>query len=106
VGASAVGSATPASPSGLSDEASAETPPSAQQHGMGGPTAAQMPLAALLGPDAVRPTLGSAPDLGPPPDPFRPAQVVVKATATPVAPAYVAAPVAAGPTATDTGSES
>ena len=60
---------------------------------LGAPTAAQVPIAALLGGESVRPTLGSAPDLGPSPDPFRPsAPVPARATATPLAPAYVAAP--------------
>src|SRR4051812_17900682 len=47
---------------------------------VGGPTAAQVPIAALLGHEVSRPPLGSAPDLGPPPEPARPAPVVVKAT--------------------------
>lgn len=95
-GASAAG-ASPVSPSGVSDEPSVEMPPPSVAPPplapVGAPTAAQMPIAALLGGESVRPTLGSAPDLGPSPDPFRPtAPVPARATATPLAPAYVAAP--------------
>ncbi|MEO7331058.1 MAG: FHA domain-containing protein, partial [Minicystis sp.] len=93
-GAVASGSAA-VSPSGVSDEPSVEMAPASMPPPggpFGAPTAAQVPIASLLGADAVRPTLGSAPDLGPSLDPFRPPPVPARATATPLAPPYLPVP--------------
>jgi pilus assembly protein CpaF len=102
--------ASPVMPTSMADEPSVEMPPPSVpppgQASVGAPTAAQVPVAALLGPEPIRPTLGSGPDLGPAPEPARPAPVMVRATATPMAPAYAAqSPVAMSPVAAAAGSE-
>ncbi|MFO0757789.1 MAG: ATPase, T2SS/T4P/T4SS family [Byssovorax sp.] len=82
-------------PSGITDEPSVEVAPPSVPPGpapVGAPTAAQVPVAALLGPEAIRPTLGSAPDLGaldppkPPPTRASATPLPLPATAPPAAP--------------------